>query len=186
MATAASRWQPPRAPPAAAGTRCGSPRPPGGRRLGTAARPESRSAPSGVGGPRGAALRPLPTPTQPPRDWERKGEARPRPRTAPSGLEAVLEGGGIQGGGNAIAFPHPKHGRCPPPAGGGRGFRIRGAQSGRPTEETLARGIAETPALPPPRSGSWRGDPGRGPAPKLAPIPSSRKEGIPRRWRLPS
>lgn len=36
--------------------------------------------------------------------------------------------GGIRGGGDAIAFPHPKRGRGPPPAGGGRGFKISGSQ----------------------------------------------------------
>lgn len=134
--------------------------------------------------PGGAALRPLPTPTRRPRDWKRKGEVRPRPRTAPSGLEAVLEGGGIRGGGNAIAFPHPKHGRRPPPAGGGGGFRIGGAKPGRPTEEALPMPDPgdpnpRPPGLAPEEVTHLHGpSPGAAPPPNLPPSPALGRRGF--------
>ena len=94
--------------------------------------------------------------------------------------------GRIRGGGNVIFFSHPKHGRGPPPAGGGAGFRIGCNQSRLPTEGTRSRRDAGDPS-----SGSRRGDPSPRPfpgsslAPKLAPIPRSWKEGISHLWRLP-
>lgn len=167
------------APPAAAGTLCGSPRPPGGRRLGTAVRPESRSAPSGVGGPRGAALRPLPTPTQPPRDWERKGEARPRPRTAPSGLEAVLEGGGNPWRGQRDRLPPPKTRPLPAPC-----WRRPWLQDPRRPVRTPHGGDASArdrgdPSSPrPPALAPGEVTPGVAPPPNLPPSPALGRRGF--------
>lgn len=185
MATAASRWQPPRPlpPPPGRGVAAQDPR----EGVGRARLPDPRPGvcPRGSAGPGGGvALRPLPTPTRRPWDWERKGEVRPRPRTAPSGLEAVLEGGGIRGGGNAIAFPHPKHGRRPPPAGGGGGFRIGGAQPGRPTEEAFPMPDPGDPKPPPPGLAPEEvthlhgPSPGAAPPPNLPPSPALGRRGF--------
>ena len=153
MATAASRWQPPRPlpPPPGRGVAARDPR----EGAGGARRPDPRPGvrPPGSTGSVGGGLTPPahPHPEAPGLGARRGGATPPPARPLRAGGCTGKGGVGIRGGGNALAFPHPKHGRRPPPAGRGGGFRIRGAQPER------LRGGA-------PQAGSWRPQP-----PALAP-----------------
>lgn len=128
-----------------------------------------------MGGPpaSGAATRPLPTPTLRTQDWKRE-EARTRPRTAPSGLEAVLEGRGESGEGAT---------RSPSPTLNAAAARplleeAVASRSAALSSNSLRRGRAPGGILetPNPCSGYWRGSPSpkpfQGPAPPLN-LPSS-------------
>lgn len=139
MATAASRWQPPRPlpPPPGRGVAARDPREgAGGARWPD---PGRGVRPPGSTGPGGRPFAPCPPPPGGPGIGSEKGRRDPAPRPPPPGWRLYWKGGGIRGGGDALAFPHPKHGRCPPPAGGGSDFRIGGAQPERPAERALPR-----------------------------------------------
>lgn len=210
MATAASRWGPPRPLPppperataAAArdpwqggcGVRSAGPVPTD-RALGWGPRAE------GEGRGVGAALT-LPSPCPPPLRGPGIGSERGRydPAPGPPPLGWRLPGKGREAGEGATRLPsppNPKHGRGPPPAGGGGG-RVGRAQPGRlaedrpwPPRPLLGRGPAPSStrcAPPSTRSPSFgrRGSHARGDTSLQATVDlKSREEGCPRREPYP-